>query len=269
MNASATLIAPKRVEVSPIGVFLAILKRDLVVTVRDPMFLAQVILQPLFLLFVFGKILTALGYVQHGYAALFFPGVLAMTGLLTALQGTALSLVMELSLTMEIEDRLLAPLPNWLVAVEKLVFSAIRGLVAMLIMFPIGVAILGSVPWHAGALPAVVVVGVLGCLVGAVIGLVLGTSVPPTKINMMFALILTPLLFTGSAQYPWHDLARMRWFQVITTANPLTYVSEGLRGALVPGAPHMPTWLCIALLAAFLGGFGHLGLRGFSRRTVT
>jgi ABC-2 type transport system permease protein len=264
-----TLVAPAPSTIRPAGVFLAILKRDLVVTGRDPIFLAQVILQPLFLLFVFGKILTDLGFVQHGYASIFFPGVLALTGVLTALQSTALPLVMELSMTMEIEDRLLAPLPNHLVAIEKVVFSAIRGIVAMLLMFPIGLLILGSIPFHASAMPAVIVISVLGCLVGGTLGLVLGTSVPPQKINMMFALILTPMLFTGSVQYPWQELSHLRWFQVITAANPMTYVSEGLRGSLVPGAPHMPTWLCVVVLLVFLGGLARVGLRGFQKRTVT
>ena len=44
-----------------------------------PAFLAQVILQPLFLLFVFGKVLGSLGYTQPGYADLLFPGLLALT----------------------------------------------------------------------------------------------------------------------------------------------------------------------------------------------
>src|SRR5581483_6534985 len=47
---------------------LAILRRDMYVTGREfPIFLAQVILQPLFLLFVFGKVLTQLGYARPGY----------------------------------------------------------------------------------------------------------------------------------------------------------------------------------------------------------
>ena len=47
--------------------FLAVLYRDLYVTGRElPAFLAQVILQPLFLLFVFGKVLGSLGYTQPG-----------------------------------------------------------------------------------------------------------------------------------------------------------------------------------------------------------
>ena len=57
---------------------LAILRRDLFVTGREfPIFLAQVILQPLFLLFVFGKVLTELGYARPGYQEVLFPGLVA------------------------------------------------------------------------------------------------------------------------------------------------------------------------------------------------
>jgi ABC-2 type transport system permease protein len=99
------------------------LRRDIVVTGREmPIFLAQVILQPLFLLFVFGKVLTVLGYARHGYAQPLFPGIVALTAVLTAIQSTVLPLVLEFSFTMEIEDRLLAPLPTPLVVVEKVLF---------------------------------------------------------------------------------------------------------------------------------------------------
>ena len=58
---------------------LAILRRDLFVTGREfPVFLAQVILQPLFLLFVFGKVLTELGYARPGYEQVLFPGLVAL-----------------------------------------------------------------------------------------------------------------------------------------------------------------------------------------------
>ncbi|MGZ6030077.1 MAG: ABC transporter permease, partial [Myxococcaceae bacterium] len=214
----------------PIGagaVFLAVLWRDLFVTGRElPVFLAQVILQPLFLLFVFGKVLTELGYARAGYAELLFPGIVALTATLTALQSTALPLVIDFSFTKEIEDRLLAPMPVSLVAIEKMVFAALRALLAALVMFPIGVVILGSVPWRTSGAPLFAAVLVLGALIGAAMGLTLGTLVQPNRINIMFALVLTPLLFTGCSQYPWPSLSRLRWFQVVTAFNPLTYVSE-------------------------------------------
>src|SRR4051794_41314102 len=59
--------------------FRAVLRRDVYVTWKElPAFLAQEILQPLFLLFVFGKVLAELGYTRPGYADLLFPGLLAL-----------------------------------------------------------------------------------------------------------------------------------------------------------------------------------------------
>jgi ABC-2 type transport system permease protein len=245
-----TEVGPGVTEVSPGRVFLAVLRRDIFVTWRElPSFLVQALLQPLFLLFVFGKVLGSLGYTQPGYATLLLPGIVAMTAFLTALQNTALPLVIDFSYLKEIEDRLLAPIPTGLVAIEKVVFATLRALVSGILMFP------------AGAL-------VLGALTGAAIGLTLGTLIPPDKISIMFAVVLTPLLFTGATQYPWPSLDRLRWFQVVSAANPLTYVSEGLRAALAPSVPHIAPGLCVGLLVAFFGVFTAVGVKGFRRRAI-
>lgn len=250
--------------------FLAILRRDITVTGRElPAFLAQVIMQPLFLLFVFGKVLSQLGYTRHGYAQVLFPGIVSLTAVLTGLQSTAFPLVIDFSYTKEIEDRLLAPIPLGLVAIEKIVFAALRALTSAGVMFPIGILILGGIPWRASGTAVVIAVLLLGALTGAALGLVLGTFVPPNRINIMFALILTPILFTGSSQYPWLSLARLRWFQVISAANPLTYVSEGLRGSMEPGVPHLAAWLCLVVLAGSLSVLSAIGMHGFRRRALS
>ncbi len=250
--------------------FVAVLWRDIFVTGRElPIFLAQVVLQPLFLLLIFGKILTELGYTQNGYAQLLFPGVVALTIVLTALQSTALPLVIDFSFTKEIEDRLLAPMPVFLVAIEKVIFAAMRALIAGTVMFPIGYWILGTLPVHASGIPLMITVMVLGSLVGAAMGLTMGTLVPPNRIQVWFALILTPLLFTGASQYPWPSLDGLFWFQVITLFNPLTYVSEGLRAAMVPKVPHIPPWICILALLVSLAIFMAIGIKGFLRRALS
>jgi ABC-2 type transport system permease protein len=275
MSVSETTEAPPATmqagrPIGPGGAFLAVLGRDVFVTLRDlPIFLAQVGLQPLFLLFVFGKILTQLGYAQHGYAQVLFPGLVGLAAVLTGLQSTALPLVIEFSFTNEIEDRLLAPLPLGMVALEKVVVAALRALTAAAVMFPVGVLILGRIPWQGSNAPVVVLVVVLGSLVGSALGLMLGTFVPPNRINIMFALVLTPLLFTGASQYPWPSLARIRWFQVITAVNPLTYVSEGLRGAMTPQVPHIQPWICIAVLFGSTVALTLLGMWGFFRRALS
>lgn len=262
-------LLPPASEIGPARAFLAVLGRDCFVTGRElPIFLAQVVLQPLFLLFVFGKILTDLGYAQHGYAQVLFPGLVALAAVLTGLQSTALPLVLEFSFTNEIEDRLLAPLPLGLVAIEKIIFASLRALIASGVMFPVGLWILGGIPWHNSTAPTAMGVLVLGCLVGSALGLMLGTLVPPNRINIMFALILTPLLFTGASQYPWPSLVHLRWFQVVTALNPLTYVSEGLRGAMTPQVAHMQPWICLVVLAGSTLILSGIGMWGFFRRAL-
>jgi ABC-2 type transport system permease protein len=115
---------------------------------------------------------------------------------------------------------------------------------------------------------------VLTALVGATIGLLMGTIIRPEQISLMFTLIFTPLLFTGCTYYPWGALVRIRWFQVATLFNPLTYAAEGLRYSMVPpvGGHEFPTlglvWILIALCTSVVVMFA-AGTRTFLRRVVT
>ncbi len=264
-----TAVAAPAPTTSQARAFLAVLRRDAFVTWKEfHVFLAQVILQPLFLLFVFGKVLGALGYTRGNYSHLLFPGLLALTTVITGMQALAFPLVVEFGWTKEIEDRLLAPMSTGLVALEKVLFAAMRALVATVVMIPVGILVLGSIPWHWSGFPLLVLALILGSLLGASLGLVMGTLVTPNRINMVFSLVFTPLLFTGASQYPWPSLSRLEWFQVVTACNPMTYVSESMRAALVPAVPHIQAWVCILVLACTLPVLLTIGVRGFYRRAL-
>jgi ABC-2 type transport system permease protein len=193
---------------------------------------------------------------------------MALTVVLTALQNTALPLVIEFSFTKEIEDRLLAPLPVAWVGVQKMLVAALRGVVAGALILPLGALILpGGIDLGDASWLGMVVMVLLGALVGSAIGLVLGTAVPPNRISVAFAVVLTPLIFTGATFYPWASLHELRWFQVVTLLNPLTYVSEGMRGA-VTDVPHLATqWIALGVVVS-LAVLGGLGLRGFLSRAI-
>jgi ABC-2 type transport system permease protein len=249
--------------------FLSILGRDLFVTGRElPTFLLQVILQPFFLVFVFGKVLTELGFARADYAELLLPGIIALTVVMTALQGTALPLVIDFSFTKEIEDRLLAPLPVSLVALEKMLFGTLRALLAGAVMFPIGRVVLGILPIHGGRVWMLLGFLLLGAVMGAGLGMTLGTAVQAKNISIVFAVVLTPLLFTGCSQYPWPSLSRLRWFQDLTLLNPLTYMSEGVRASMVPHVPHMRPWISVTMLIVATVVLTFTGVRGFLRRAI-
>lgn len=250
--------------------FMQLLWRDIWVTLRTwPTFLAMTLLQPIFFLFVFGRLLPMLQQANAGYGVLFLPGIIALTTVLTAMQAVAMPMVIEFGYTKEIEDRLLSPLPVRLVAVQKLVFAGFRGLVAGALIVPLGRLILGSgfrislEYWW-----LLLIVAILGSLVGAGLGLTMGTLIQPAQIGLMFSVVLTPMLFTGCIYFPWAMLEHLRWFQIITSINPITYASEGFRAALVPDQPHMPVWFIIIGLLTFLALFSYLGMRGFLRKAI-
>lgn len=277
-SASSTLqpTMPSRSRVGiALSAFLAILRRDIVVTGREFIsFLLQVLLQPLFFLFIFGRVLPSIGFTQPGFAAILLPGIVGLTVVLTALQGVTLPLVLDLGFAREIDDRLLAPLPVELVGVEKVLFAAMRGLVAGVIIFPLAYWILGSgYQVRTDAIGALIGIMVLTSFAGACLGLTIGTLVKPEQIGLMFSLIFTPLIFTGSTYYPWGTLGNIKWFQVITLFNPLTYASEGLRATMVPGVQGhtLPTlamgWVLLGLSVTVVVFF-ILGIRTFRRRVV-
>lgn len=250
--------------------FLALCSRDLWVTVRHEFgsFLAQALLQPIFLLFVFGRVLPEIGAARPGYGTQLLPGVMALTLVLTALQNTALPLVIEFSFTKEIEDRLLAPLPVAAVALQKILIAALRGVLAGLLILPLAALILpGGINISGPDWPALIAIFLFGSLAAGAMGLVLGTAVPPNRISVAFAVVLTPLIFTGCTFYPWSSLHHLRWFQIFTLVNPLTYVSEGLRGALTT-LPHLGAgWIALGLAVALVL-FATLGSRLFIRRAI-
>lgn len=250
--------------------FLALCGRDLWVTVRhEPAsFLIQALLQPLFYLFVFGRVLPEIGAARGAYGTQLLPGIMALTLVLTALQNTALPLVIEFSFTKEIEDRLLAPIGNVWVGVQKMLIAALRAVVATALILPLGALVLpGGVDFGALNWGVLVLVAVFGALVAAAMGLALGTAVPPQNISIMFALILTPLIFTGATFYPWQALDHLRWFQVVTLLNPMAYVSEGMRAATTSTAHLGGGWVALGI-AGSLALFWTFGLRGFLRRAV-
>jgi ABC-2 type transport system permease protein len=253
-----------------------ILYRDIVVTGREFIsFLIQVLLQPLFFLFIFGKVLPNIGVAQQSFAALLLPGVVEFTIVLTSLQAVALPLTLDLGYSREIDDRLLAPLPVALVAVEKVIFALLRGLPAGAIIFPLAYWILGSgYQMSTDSVGVLISIMVFTSLLGALLGLTLGTLINPEQIGLMFSLILTPLIFTGCTYTPWSALGTLKWFQIVTLFNPLTYASEGLRYAMLPviHGQHFPTldigWVLLALSGACIV-LGVIGIRSFTRRVVS
>jgi ABC-2 type transport system permease protein len=231
--------------------FFAMLSRDGHVARRNLLpVLLQNLLQPLLLVFVFGRVLTAGGMMALRFKDVMLPGVIAISMALSGVQAVAMPLITEFQFTREIEDRLLAPMANGWLAVEKVAAGMIQALVAGLVVIPAAWLVLGSGVHISMRHPfEFVAICLLVSLFSASGGLTLGCTVGQTQIGLMFSLVLAPMMMFGCAYYPWSMLSAFPGLQYAVLINPLVYASEGLRGALAPQVPHMPA---IAVLGALL-----------------
>ena len=182
----------------------ALLLRDLVVLKKHfGEFVIRTLVQPFLLcfvfLFVFPKIGQGIG--GHGateestFATVLVPGVVGLSVMFQGVQSIALSMAQEFGFTREIEDRVQAPCPIWLVAVEKVLSGTVQGLISAAIVLPIASVV------HAAGVQAdislhwwiIVTLVPLSCITMGSLGLVLGTSFEARNIGLMFGFVILPI----------------------------------------------------------------------------
>ena len=251
--------------------FLALLHRDAHVARRNILpVLIQNLIQPMMFVFVFGRIMTGSGLLPQAYKSMLLPGIMAITMIISGVQGVAMPLIAEFQFTKEIEDRLLSPILTSWVAVEKIAAGMLQALVAGLVVLPSGWLLMGSGLDLTGARPLIfVLVFVLVALFSAAAGLVLGCVMGQTQIGMMFTLVLGPMIFFGCAYYPWSTLDRFPILQKAVLINPMVYASEGFRASLVPQIPHMPLAAVLVALLLTDTAVVWLGIRSFDNKAIS
>jgi ABC-2 type transport system permease protein len=265
----------------PTRVLFALYTRDLWVLRKDVgQFLLRVVMQPLLFTFVFAyvfpKIGQGIGPSRHvagapSFATILVPGLIAVAINFQGIQAVALPLVQEFSYSKEIEDRVLAPAPVWIVGLAKIFSGATQSMLAAGIVFPVVLLVhaKGQAPSVAiHNVPLFIFVLVFASLLGSAFGLLIGTTFEPRKVPLIFSVVLLPLTFLGCIYYPWSTLSPIPWLKYAVLVNPLVYMSEGLRASLTPSLPHMPIWGFSTALIGGVIGLTLLSLRTFQRRVV-
>jgi ABC-2 type transport system permease protein len=258
------------------GTALALVERDLWVLFQDGVaFVLRISVQPALFAFVFAFVFPRVGQGIGGrgavaFASMLLPGLMGNTLIFQGFTAVALPLVSEFYGTKEIEDRVMSPVPVAIVGLCKVISGAVQALLASLVVLPavwIASGFTAHIDWSHPLVLATVLP--LGSLVGAALGLVLGTVVSPRRINFLFALLLVPLSLLGCVYYPWAALRAIPALQALVLVNPLVYVSEGLRAAISPQIPHMPLPAVYGLLGGALAVLLWIGLRFFQKRVQT
>jgi ABC-2 type transport system permease protein len=262
----------------------ALLYRDVVVVGKHLWeFVLRTIIQPFLLCFVFLYVFPKIGQgvggrgavQQSAFATILVPGVVGISVMFQGVQSIALAMAQEFGFTREIEDRVQAPCPIWLVAVAKVLSGAAQGLLSAAIVLPIASVVHApGVHAHLELHWVVIVTFVpLACIAMACLGLVLGTSFEPRNIGLMFGFIILPITFLGGTYYAWTRLSPVtiggwHWLQTLVLVNPLIYVNEGMRAAFT-AAPHMHLYVIYPVVTAFAVLFLTIGLLNFRRRVLS
>jgi ABC-2 type transport system permease protein len=229
----------------------------------------QTFLQPLLFVFIFGRVMVRSGYMPAAYKSLLLPGIMAISMVFTGVWAVAMPLIAEFQWTKEIEDRLLAPIENIWLAIEKVLFGMIQAVVAGLIVLPLGWLLLRPIDIGIHSPVTFAIIIILVAAFSACGGLALGCSMNQQHIGLMFSMVLTPMIFFGCAYYPWSALNPFPVLKKIVLINPLVYASEGLRGSLVPGVSHLSMAAVLVALLFFDLLLLSVGLRQFDKKAVS
>jgi ABC-2 type transport system permease protein len=262
----------------------ALIQRDLVVLWKHKIeFTVRTLVQPFLLCFVFLYVFPKIGQgigggggaaEESAFATVLVPGVVGLSIMFQGIQAVAMPLAQEFGFTREIEDRVQAPCPIWLVAISKVISGGAQGLLSAVIVLPIASVV------HAAGVEAhinlhwllILTLVPLSCVCMASLGLLLGTSFEPRNLGLMFGFIVLPITFLGGTYYQWTRLAPVKagpvhWLQIVVLVNPLIYINDGMRAAFTDAA-HMHLYIIYPAIVAFSVIFLTLGLRNFRHKVL-
>ena len=230
------------------GTFVALWKRDMLHLIRQRSRWAGVVLQPLLFWFVIGSGMRSVFRIEGlegiDYLSYFFPGILAMVVLFTAVFATM----------SVIEDRKSGFLQQVIVSPARrsaLVLGKTAGVTTMaliqcaacMLVAPFAGVDLAAVNW-----PMLLAVLALGCAGLTAANFAMAWLIDSTAgYHAIMGVLLLPMWVLSGAMFP----ASEGWMQVAMRANPMAYLVDGVRhafgGADVGTTTSSMLWVWVAL----------------------
>jgi ABC-2 type transport system permease protein len=218
--------------------------------------------------------IVVMGYVMqhfglaHDFGPFQFAGVLAAIGLFE-LYGNAVELVSDFEGDRVINYNLTLPIPSWLAIIAKSTFYFITYCVLTLIMFPLGKLCL----WNQLDLsqinyPEFVLILIAQNIFFACFLMWAASIIANmTKLGSIWARYIFPMWFMGGFQFSqlalWNAIP---WLASLNVLNPMIYITEGMRAAMLGQAGYLNFWLCLIVTLGFAALALALGLRNLKKR---
>jgi ABC transporter DrrB family efflux protein len=243
----------------------AITRRNLLVWIRVPAYIAFTVIQPvIFVLmfrYVFGGAIHVTG-IKGGYVNFLMPGIIGQTAAFGCF-GTAIALAQELQ--KGVIDRLRSmPMARSAVLTGRLVADTGRMLITVLIVIGVGYAV--GFRFENGAVPAILMIvlatvfALAMCVIAAFTGLAIGDEESVQAFGLIW---LFPLTFLSSAFVPIQSMPG--WLQAFANNQPVTFVINTMRALALGGPIEANLWKSIAWLGGIFIVFIPLAVRAYKR----
>ncbi len=213
----------------------AVTRAEIRKLMRDPMELFSRAVQPVLWLAVFGEVFSKVRGIPTGaisYLDFMAPGILAQSILFSAIfYGIAIIWERDLGI---VHKLLVTPAPRSALVLGKAFASGLRGLVQAVVVYLVALLLHVGIRWDPVGMLTVSVAVFLGSCIFSTFSLVIACVVKTRERFMGIGQVLTmPLFFASNAIYPIELMPG--WLKAIALVNPLTYLVDALRGAMITG----------------------------------
>jgi ABC-2 type transport system permease protein len=218
-------------------------------------------------IFVTGYIMPYFG-LSATFGAFQLGGVLAAVGLFE-LYSSAVDLIADFEGDRIIDYRLTLPIPSWLALLSKAGYYFIVYLTLTVCMLPVGKISLwnqldlGQISYLKLFLALTFQSIFYACFVIWASSMIDNMS----KLGSVWARFIFPMWFMGGFQFSWislyHALPIVAWINLI---NPMIYITECTRAALLGQADYLNFWLCLLAIVFFSAICVAVGMRNLKKR---
>lgn len=214
---------------------IAIAEAEVRKLMRDPTELFSRAVQPVLWLAVFGQVFSHVRGIPTGnlsYLDYMAPGILAQSILFSAIfYGIAIIWERDLGI---VHKLLVTPAHRSALVLGKAVAAGLRGLVQAAVVYGVAVALQVDIRWEPMPMLTVAAAVFIGSCIFSTFSLVIACIVKTRERFMGIGQLLTmPLFFASNAIYPLELMPP--WLKAIAVFNPLTYLVDALRGAMIVG----------------------------------
>ena len=217
---------------------------------HDPTEIMLRSVQPAIWLIVYGQVMAKAHMVPgENYIGFIAPGILAQSVLFVSIfYGIAIIWERDLGLT---EKFLATPTPRTALVLGKAMSASVRCLPLMAIIYFLATLLSVHIIWHPLNIVGVLLLLSLGAMLFSTFSLIIACLVKSRERFMGIGQLITmPLFFASNAIYPVNIMPD--WLKVISHANPLTYMIDGIRSLMtgIPGGFSLMTDFAVLICTA-------------------